>query len=328
LYAPEPAFASVADAVVIGIAIVIDLAVGDPPNRVHPVAWMGRGLALGRKHLCHGGRIRLLIGGALVTLTVAMLAAGAGALVAVAATRLGAAAALVEAAALSLLLSIRGLVRAAQEVARPLTAGDLTTARRAVGCHLVSRPTATLTADVVASATVVSIAENLTDALVAPLFFYVLFGLPGAAFYRAINTADAMIGYRGGSLEYFGKAAARLDDLLNLVPARLAALAIVVAARFTAGDGGGAWRALWRDAARTASPNAGLTMAAMAGALGVALSKPGAYRLGDGRPPGTADVARALRTFAVAAALSVGALLLLDSVALFLLDGRRAAGII
>jgi adenosylcobinamide-phosphate synthase len=313
---------------VILLALALDLAFGDPPNAAHPVAWMGRALAVGRRHMCRGGPIRLFVAGAAATLAVAALAVGAAIFVTAAAGRLGAAGVLVEAVGLSLLVSVRGLLRAAREVEAPLASGDLAGARRAVGWHLVSRPTAALTADQVASATVESIAENLTDALAAPLLFYIVLGLPGAAFYRVINTADAMIGYREGSLEYFGKVAARLDDLLNLVPARLAALAIVAAAPLSGADAAQAWRTLRRDGGLTASPNAGRTMAAMAGALGLTLTKPGTYRLGEGKRPDAADVARALRVFAVASALVVGALLLLDSVALFLLEGHRAAGMI
>jgi len=310
------------------VAAALDLALGDPPNRLHPVAWIGRAIAGGRRALCRGGRAQLVVGGALVTLAVAAVAAAAGLAVATLAARLGSAGPLVEGAALSLLLSIRGLVRAARAVAGPLAAGDLEAARAAVACHLVSRPTATLGPDEVASAAVESVAENLTDALVAPLCFYLVFGLAGAAAYRAVNTADAMLGYRDGSLEWFGKLAARLDDVLNFVPARLAALGLVAGAVAAGEDARGALRMLRRDGALTASPNAGRTMAAMAGALGLTLGKRGAYRLGEGRPPTAGDVARAVGVFAWAAGLTLGALLLLDSLALFLRGGRGALGII
>src|SRR5881409_2227381 len=274
------------------VAAALDLALGDPPNRLHPVAWIGRAIASGRRALCRGGRAQLVVGGALVTLAVAAVAAAAGLAVATLAARLGSAGPLVEGAALSLLLSIRGLVRAARAVAGPLAAGDLEAARAAVACHLVSRPTATLARDEVASAVIESVAENLTDAFVAPLCFYLVFGLAGAAAYRAVNTADAMLGYRDGALEWFGKVAARLDDALNFVPARLAALGLVVGAAVGGEDVRGAWRVLRRDGGRTASPNAGLTMAAMAGALGLTLAKRDAYRLGDGRPATAGDLSR------------------------------------
>src|SRR6267142_1113941 len=177
----------------------------------------------------------------------------------------------------------RDRCRPSLAVPRPLAAGDLDAARAAVGLHLVSRPTATLGPDEVASATIESLAENLTDAVIAPVCFYLLFGLAGAAAYRAVNTADAMLGYRDGALEWFGKLAARLDDVLNFVPARLAALGLLAGAAAAGEDARGALRMLGRDGALTASPNAGRTMAAMAGALGLTLAKRGAYRLGEGR---------------------------------------------
>jgi len=114
-----------------------------------------------------------------------------------------------------------------------------------------------------------------------------------------------MLGYREGALLYFGRVAARLDDLFNLVPARLAAASLVAAAWLAGGDARRALMTMRRDHGRTASPNAGWTMAAMAGALGVALEKPGAYRLGDGRLPAPHDIARSVRVVGVAAAISL-----------------------
>lgn len=259
----------------------------------------------------------LLAGGAALTLGVAGLAGVAGALVSALAARLGVAGLLLEALALTCLLSLRGLVGAAREVAADLNRGDLVAARRAVGYHLVSRPTAELDEGQVVSAAVESVAENLTDSLVAPALFFLAGGLAGAAVYRVINTADAMFGYRRGPLEYFGKSAARLDDLLNLVPARLAGLSLIAGAALAGESARGALTILRRDRCRTASPNAGWTMAAMAGALGVALEKPGAYRLGAGRPPIVGDIERSVRV--LGAAVGVSLLLL---VAAFCLGGR------
>lgn len=250
----------------------------------------------------------LLIGGAALTLGVAGLAGVIGAIVSELARRVGLAGLLLEAPALTCLLSVRGLVGAAREVARELGRGDLTAARRAVGYHLVSRPTTDLDEGHVASAAVESVAENLTDSVVAPALFFLAGGLAGAAVYRVVNTADAMFGYRLGPLEYFGKVAARLDDLLNLIPARLAGLSLVVAAALVGESGGRALAALRRDRRRTASPNAGWTMAAMAGALGVALEKPGAYRLGMGALPSATEIERSLRVFAVAVCVSLAVL--------------------
>jgi adenosylcobinamide-phosphate synthase len=130
------------------------------------------------------------------------------------------------------------------------------------------------------AATIESAAENASDSFVAPLFWFSLLGLPGAMFYRAVNTLDAMIGYHG-RYEWLGKASARLDDLLNWVPARLTATFLLVGGALTGLDAKRGARVLWRDGAKTESPNAGRPMAAMAGLLGVELAKPGHYLLGD-----------------------------------------------
>jgi adenosylcobinamide-phosphate synthase len=252
--------------------------------------------------------VRLLTGGAALTLGVAALACVVGTIVSALAGQLGFAGLPLEALALTCLLSVRGLVGAAREVAVELGRGDLAAARRSVGYHLVSRPTAELDEGHVASATVESVAENLTDSLVAPAVFFLAGGLAGAAVYRVVNTADAMFGYRQGPLEYFGKVAARLDDLLNLIPARLAGLSLVVGAGLAGESLSGALANLTRDRRRTASPNAGWTMAAMAGALGVTLEKPGAYRLGAGALPVAADIGRALRVLAAAVGVSLAVL--------------------
>ena len=292
-------------------ALAIDAAFGDPPNRWHPVAWLGSAIAAARRRLAHGSPLRLLFAGALVTLALAALAAIVAALLVRAAEVLGPAAGLVEALALSVCLSVRGLCRAALEVARALEAGELAAARRALSFHLVSRPTGDLEPGEVAAATVESVAENLTDSIVAPALMYLAFGLPGAAVYRTVNTADAMIGYRDGPLEHFGKLAARADDVLNLIPARISALTIVLAAALTGASARCALAVLWRDRRRTASPNAGWTMSAMAGALRVRLTKRGAYTLGTGELPTAADIPHSIRIMLVAATLSIGMPLLL-----------------
>jgi adenosylcobinamide-phosphate synthase len=289
-------------AVVVVLAVALDRALGDPPNAVHPVAWMGRALAAGRRWLCRGRAWWLLLAGGVLVLVVMALAAAAGALVEAVAAALGPAGLVVEAAALKATIAPRGLALAARAVAAPLARDALDEARAALGFHLVSRPTAALDAGHVASGAVESVAENLTDALVGPVLCFLVWGVPGALAYRALNTADTMLGYREGALEYFGKAAARLDDLANLLPARLAALALVIAAGRHARP---AWRVMARDHGRTASPNAGWTMAAMAGALGVTLEKPGAYRLGDGPLPGPHHVEQSLALFHRACAVAI-----------------------
>lgn len=292
------------------LALGLDLLVGEPPNRWHPVAWVGRLLDLGRRLSRASRPFGLMVSGGGVLL----LVVGVAAVASWVAGRLGWPGLFLEAALLKYTFSLRGLVGAAGEVRRGLAVEDLVAARQRVGWHLVSRPTETLSAGEVASATVESVAENLTDSVVAPLFFFLLGGLPGAWAYRVVNTADAMWGYREGRLEYWGKPAARLDDLMNWIPSRLAAIAIVLGALVAGESATRAWRTMWREHGRTVSPNAGWTMAAMAGALGVALEKPGVYRLGSGSLPGVEAIGRAVRVvvgasgFAVAASLAVAAL--------------------
>lgn len=297
------------------LALALDLLLGDPPNRVHPVAWTGWLLARGRELARVSSPARLILGGGGVLVGVLALVVGLAATLSWGAERLGWAGLVLEATLLKFTFSIRGLIGVAGQVARALRSGGLEEARRQVGRHLVSRPTEALSAHHVASATVESVAENLTDSIVAPLFFFLLGGLPGAWAYRVVNTADAMWGYRQGKLEYFGKPAARLDDLLNWIPSRLAAGLIVLGAWLAREAPANAWRAMWREHERTASPNAGWTMAAMAGALGVTLEKPGGYRLGSGGLPTADAIERALRVVLGASGLAVAACLMVSVLA-------------
>ena len=291
------------------LALAFDVLVGEPPNRLHPVAWLGRLLAWGRARSRASSPAGLMAAGGGILAGVLLLVVGLAALASWLAGRLGWPGLVLEAALLKCAFSLRGLAGAAMGVTAALEAGSLEEARRRVARDLVSRPAEELSAPHVASATVESVAENLTDSLVAPLLFFLIGGLPGAWAYRVVNTADAMWGYREGDLEYLGKAAARLDDALNWIPARLAAIGIVLSAFMSGAAGGraviGAWRTMWRDGGRTASPNAGWTMAAMAGALGVTLEKPGAYRLGSGPLPTARHIHRAVQVMLVASGLSV-----------------------
>ncbi len=286
------------------VALAADLALGDPRDRWHPVAWVGQAIRWAQPRLMLGSRLWLRFAGAALVIALAGGAAGLASGLTEVASRLGVLGLLLEALALKTTLSVRGLASTALEVSRRLERGDLPAARFAVGYHLVSRQTVDLDERQVASATIESVAENLTDSLVAPLVFFLAFGLAGAVAYRVINTADAMLGYRHGVLEDFGKGPARLDDLLNLVPARLAAMILALAASPAGGRTGAALRMMWRDHAGTASPNAGWTMAAMAGALGVRLQKERAYSLGAGDLPTPGDIRRGVRIFAMASALA------------------------
>jgi adenosylcobinamide-phosphate synthase len=183
-------------------------------------------------------------------------------------------------------------------VARALASGDLPAARRAAAM-IVGRDVEPLDEAGIARAAIESLAESFCDGVAAPLFWLLLLGLPGLWAYKAINTADSLVGHREERWRHFGWAAARIDDAVNLIPARIAGAVICLA-------GPGGWRTLWRDHARHASPNAGWPEAAMAGALGVALAGPVAYDgarldkvwIGCGtRDASVADLLRGLRIY-------------------------------
>jgi len=208
---------------------------------------------------------------------------------------------IITALALKLTLSLRGLDHAAREVQSALETNNLPEARRLLSWHLVSRDTSQLGESKVSAAAIESVAENASDGIVAPLFFFALGGLPAAFAYRFINTADSMLGYHDEEREWLGKVPARLDDLLNFIPARLAGLFIVLSAPFCGASLSQAWKIMWRDSGQTASPNAGIPMSAMAGSLGVELEKIDHYALGKGlRLPDSVDLARARRMLVVA----------------------------
>lgn len=195
-------------------------------------------------------------------------------------------------------LAQRSLYDHVVPVARALEAGDLAGARTAVG-QIVGRDTAALDEAGISRAAIESLAESFCDGVAAPLFWLVLLGLPGIWAYKAINTADSLIGHREERWRAFGWAAARTDDLANLIPARIAGLAVCIV-------GGGGFATMWRDGGKHASPNAGWPEAAMAGALGLKLAGPVAYDgamqdkpwIGDGRiDTHAADIRRALGVY-------------------------------
>ncbi|HKU14278.1 MAG TPA: adenosylcobinamide-phosphate synthase CbiB [Steroidobacteraceae bacterium] len=212
-------------------------------------------------------------------------------------------------------LAQRSLYVHVRDVLRPLLRDDLPAARVAVS-KIVGRDTATLTASGIAAAAIESLAESFNDGIVAPAFWLAIGGLPGLFAYKALNTADSLIGHREPRWRMFGWAAARADDVANLVPARLAGLLIVIAGR-------GGLGVMWRDASRHASPNAGWPEAAMAGALRVELGGAATYdgvlhdrpQFGAGRRPDSSDLARALRIYVAACALLWALALLLASIA-------------
>ena len=276
-----------------------DACFGEPRNALHPVAWLGLVLAPVGRWLRRCTPRRAFIGGALAWLLIA-------AALAVVATWLQRELAAwpwwAAVPALALLLKPMFAWRMLRdEVSAIETAmGDgLDAARRRLS-RVVSRDTSALGADEIRETAIETLAENLSDSLVAPLFWYAVAGLPGAVVYRFANTADAMWGYRG-EWEWAGKWAARADDVLSWLPARITAVLLHPSLRLAQ------WRMLRDESRLTPSPNGGWPMGAMALRLGVRLGKPGVYTLNaQARAPQSADVAAALRCAAVAAWTAVG----------------------
>lgn len=294
------------ESIVLVTALGLDVVFGELPNRWHPVAWMGRWLAFVCRAAPKSGAIVPLAAG------VAIVGSGAVACAIIGWQIEGLAsdgwytgAVLLQAVVLKQTFSARSLARAAGNVEAALRSGDLVAARQLLGYHLVSRDVSNLDAPQVAAATIESVAENASDSIVAPLFYFAIAGLPGALAYRFINTCDAMIGYRCDEYEWLGKPAARLDDLANLLPARLTAAMILLsgpALRQRPLTGLTIW---FRDRGATASPNAGQPMSAAAGVLGIELEKIGCYRLGSGqRLPDMSDISRATRLIWTASAIA------------------------
>jgi adenosylcobinamide-phosphate synthase len=295
-------------AVALAIALAFDAAFGELPNAVHPVAWIGSLASLVLRAAPPRGPIRQLAFGALIAFGIPLACAAAATAVMAATSRWPTLQIAIAIAMLKPSFALRALGEAGERVRRALADGDLPGARDRLS-SLCSRDPAALNGSQIAAAAVESLAENTSDSFVAPLFYYAVFGVPGAVCYRAVNTLDAMIGYHG-RYEYLGKATARLDDALNLIPARITAFLFVVVAALTGRNTAGAWRILARDGGRTESPNAGRPMAAMAGLLGVTLEKVGHYRLGDGDEPTAATIRTAWRVVVLTGALAAALVLL------------------
>ncbi|MEW9918400.1 adenosylcobinamide-phosphate synthase CbiB [Marimonas sp. MJW-29] len=249
-------------------ALLLDAALGEPGwlwrRMSHPAVLMGRVIGWGDRKLNTGGRRRLK--GIAFVLAIVVSAGGLGGLLSALGT-------LAEIVIVGILLAQKSLVEHVRAVADGLRL-SLPQGRRAVSL-IVSRDTAAMTGPAVARSAIESASENLSDGVVAPAFWFLIGGLPGILIYKIVNTADSMIGYRTERHADFGWAAARLDDVLNYVPARLTAALIALR-----GGQLGAWGAIRADARQHRSPNAGWPEAAMARAIDVALAGPRAY---DGR---------------------------------------------
>ncbi len=303
------------------LALVLDAAVGDPAifySRIpHPIVLIGRAIAwLDRRwNRDDQGDAARRWAGVVACLVLVLASAGIGLVIqrSLAGFRFGW---ILEAAIMSLFLAQNSLFTHVADVARALTGSGLADGRKAVA-RIVGRDPESLDEAGVCRAALESLAENFSDGVVAPAFWALIFGLPGILVYKTINTADSMIGHKTPRHLAFGWASARLDDLLNLIPARLAGLLIIAAALVVPGARAGeGLSAMLRDAAKHRSPNAGWQEAALAGALGVALAGPRRYagtmvedhwmNLGGRSEATVEDIRNALRLYVSACLIQTG----------------------
>ena len=296
---------------------VLDALFGDPAWLPHPVVYMGKAISKLEKFL----RPRLpktpqgeLLGGAIVAFCLPVGTFLLTGFVCWGAARLHPLLGLaVQMFWCGQALAARGLVQESTNVYKELKKPDLPGARKAVS-RIVGRDTAELTAEGVTKAAVETVAENASDGVIAPLLYMLIGGAPLALTYKAINTMDSMLGYKNEKYLYFGRVPAKLDDVANYIPSRLAALLWVAAAAFTHNDAKGAWKIWRRDRRRHASPNSAQTESACAGALGVQLAGPAYYfgqyypklTIGDAlRPIEPEDILRANRMMYVASSFAL-----------------------
>ena len=296
---------------------VLDALFGDPAWLPHPVVYMGKAISKLEKFL----RPRLpktpqgeLLGGAIVAFCLPVGTFLLTGLVCWGAARLHPLLGLaVQMFWCGQALAARGLVQESTNVYKELKKPDLPGARKAVS-RIVGRDTAELTAEGVTKAAVETVAENASDGVIAPLLYMLIGGAPLALTYKAINTMDSMLGYKNEKYLYFGRVPAKLDDVANYIPSRLAGLLWVAAAAFTHNDAKGAWKIWRRDRRNHASPNSAQTESACAGALGVQLAGPAYYfgqyypklNIGDAlRPIEPEDILRANRMMYVASSFAL-----------------------
>jgi len=287
------------------LAFLIDIVLGEYPDRIHPTIGIGKIITY-LKHKAKSPNPHVeKANGVLMALTIMMVVAlpvfvllfwlrtlPYGEFIYI----------IVGALLFKATFAITGMGQYTKPIAEALKKKDLTTARKWLP-YIVRRDPSTLNERQIISAAVESIAESTTDGITAPFFFFALFGVPGAFVYRVINTLDSMVGYKNAEYKNIGWFSANLDTIANYIPARGTAYIMVAAAFLSHEDWQESYRILQRDKHKTASPNAGYTISAMAGALSIQLEKQGYYTLGDDHGISAEHITRALRVMTLTAAL-------------------------
>jgi adenosylcobinamide-phosphate synthase len=272
---------------IIGFAILIDLIFGDPKNRYHPTAWIGTLIAKFTPLAKHQNPIFEKIGGVLLIIIISsivillLLSLDFGISLIFTDYISLVVSVLVGIMLLKSTIAIRGMEKHAINVLESLENNNLNMARNHLSM-IVKRNTTNLDKNHILSGVLESISENTVDGITGPMFYYAFFGLPGAFFYRIVNTADSMIGYKNDLFKNLGWFTATCDTILNYIPSRLTGLMMIISAAILHNNWRHSYKIMMRDGKKTESPNAGYPMAALAGALETKFEKINHYKLGDG----------------------------------------------
>jgi len=271
---------------ILGAALALDVTTGDPPNRLHPTAWIGRLIGTITPSLKHSSAsIERFKGIIAAVAIVALTALSAYYLLYFVQEFFGLVAfVVISVLILKSAIAIKGMENHARAVMNALVNNDLEKASTELA-KIVGRDTSKLDEQHILSATVESVGESTVDGITSPIFYFALFGVPGAFAYRAINTLDSMIGYKDEYYRNIGWFSVKLDMIANYIPARITGLLMILAAIVIGADWRNSMRMMNRDKYKTPSMNAGWTMATIAGALRVRLEKIGSYSLGEGYEP-------------------------------------------
>ncbi|MDH3312894.1 MAG: cobalamin biosynthesis protein [Nitrosopumilus sp.] len=272
---------------IIGIAILIDLTVGDPKNKYHPTAWMGRLIAIFTPAAKNQNSIIEKAGGILIITLTSIVVISLLLILDIGISMIPydyisiITSVIIGGLLLKTTFAIRGMEKHAYKVLESLDQDNLEKARTNLSM-IVKRNTKNLDKNHVISGVLESISENTVDGITGPLFYFAIFGLPGAFVYRVINTADSMIGYKTDLFKNVGWFAATCDTILNYIPSRLTGFIMIISAAILQNNWKESYKIMIRDGKKTESPNAGYPMAALAGALETKFEKINHYKLGDG----------------------------------------------
>ena len=295
-------------ALIFFLAFIIDLVLGEYPDRIHPTIGIGKLILFFKKKVKHPNPHIEKINGSLMAIAIILIAALPVFVllywIRTLPQPLGEVLYIIIGAILfKATFAISGMGQYTKPIAAALKHEDLDCARKWLP-YIVRRDPKTLNERQIISAAVESIAESTTDGITSPFFFFALFGVPGAFAYRVINTLDSMVGYKNIEYQNIGWFSAKLDTITNYIPARITAYLMVISAFLLREDWRESWRVLQRDKHKTSSPNAGFTISAMAGALNIQLEKKGCYRLGDDKGKiSHENIGKALKMMILTAAL-------------------------